>query len=268
MLKPLITAFILAALITAATAEPPTDSKRIVTLSPHASELAYNAGGGARLVGVAAFSDYPPEVASLPRTGDAAGLDREQLLRLKPDLVIYWHDGISWADREWLRKEGIASFESHPLTPEEIGEEILFLGKLLGSQRSAEAAYKRARQLLAAIDLVGELSRSDPPTRLTHQLWNRPPMVLNANAILPRTLEHCGIINPVDIEAPVSTTVTTEYLWHLESDAIAIADDAFFEPLNPSSVPVIAVDADRLHRPTLRMLEAALALCLELRRIE
>ena len=39
----------------------PDDSLRIVTLAPHLTELVFAAGAGEHLVGVSAYSDYPPD---------------------------------------------------------------------------------------------------------------------------------------------------------------------------------------------------------------
>mgnify|MGYP000556085334 FL=1 len=52
-------------------------AERVVTLSPHATELVWFAGGGDQLVGVSAFSDYPQPVRKLPVIGDSTGIDRE-----------------------------------------------------------------------------------------------------------------------------------------------------------------------------------------------
>ena len=47
-------------------------ASRIVTLAPHLAEIVFAAGAGARLVGVARHSDYPPQAAGIPQIGDAA----------------------------------------------------------------------------------------------------------------------------------------------------------------------------------------------------
>src|SRR5690606_12209629 len=39
--------------------------QRIATLAPHLAELVHAAGAGHKLVGVSAYSDYPPAVARL-----------------------------------------------------------------------------------------------------------------------------------------------------------------------------------------------------------
>src|SRR5882672_4223571 len=57
---------------------------RIVSLSPHITELLFAAGAGARIVGVDGASDYPPAARQIPRLGEVAALDMEGLLRLAP----------------------------------------------------------------------------------------------------------------------------------------------------------------------------------------
>src|ERR1700674_654247 len=46
-------------------------AKRIVTLAPFLTELVFTAGAGDRVVGVSAYSDYPPEAKRLPQVGTA-----------------------------------------------------------------------------------------------------------------------------------------------------------------------------------------------------
>lgn len=50
--------------------------QRIVTLLPSLTESVWALGGGARLVGVDRYSNWPPELAALPRVG---GLDDAQI---------------------------------------------------------------------------------------------------------------------------------------------------------------------------------------------
>lgn len=92
------------------------EAARVVTLSPHATELVWFAGGGSRLVGISSFSDFPKEITTLPVIGDAAGLDRERVISLQPDLLVYWSNGIKASDLEWLERRGIRTFATNPVT--------------------------------------------------------------------------------------------------------------------------------------------------------
>ena len=63
-------------------------AQRIVSLAPYLTELLYAAGAGGAIVGVSAFSDYPPAARGIERIGSGTGLDLERILALRPDLVV------------------------------------------------------------------------------------------------------------------------------------------------------------------------------------
>ena len=82
-------------------------ARRIVSLSPHITELVFAAGAGDRLVGVVRYSDYPEAAKSIPNVGDSSSLDLERIIALKPDLVITWRNGNTASDIEKLEKLGL-----------------------------------------------------------------------------------------------------------------------------------------------------------------
>ena len=61
-----------------------------MSLAPHATELLFAAGAGARVVGTLDTSDLPPAAKAIPRVGDARALDLERIVALAPDLVVTW----------------------------------------------------------------------------------------------------------------------------------------------------------------------------------
>ena len=246
-------------LITAETLAAP--AQRVVTLSPHATELVYYAGGESRLVGISNFSDFPPSITTLPRVGDAMGIDRERILMLKPDLVVVWSGGARFRDLQWLRQQHIRVYESDPQTLQAIAGDILALGKLLGTEQHARRSVSDFNRQLEKLKALGAC-RSD--VRIIHQLWRRPLMVLTDEELVSRALALCGMSNPVHIPGHKLATVTNEYLWSLEADAILLDNKSFFEAYNPSSLRVIHADTLRLHRPTPRLLDAALEACQEI----
>jgi iron complex transport system substrate-binding protein len=62
--------------------------QRIVSLSPSITETLFALGCGDRVVAVTDFCTYPAEVRGLPRVGGYVNPNYEQLLALKPDLVL------------------------------------------------------------------------------------------------------------------------------------------------------------------------------------
>ena len=258
-MKPLLLLLLLILTTAEALSAP---AQRVVTLSPHATELVYFAGGGNRLVGVSNFSDFPPSVSTLPRVGDAMGLDRERILMLQPDLVVVWSGGARLRDLQWLRLQQIRVYESDPQTLQAIAGDILALGKLLGTEQHARGSVRDFNMQLEKMKSLGR--SSDSGLSVIHQLWRHPLMVLTDEELVSRALALCGIKNPVQIPGHKLATVSNEYLWSLEANAILIDDKSFFDAYNPASLRVIHADTLRLHRPTPRLLDAALEVCLEI----
>ena len=123
---------------------------RIVSLAPHATELLFAAGAGGSVVGLLAPADWPPEAKRVPRVGDAAGLDLERVVALKPDLVVVW-PYFAPGEVERLRALGVPVFVSDPRTPEAIADDLEGLGALAGTSETAARAATDFRTRLAAL---------------------------------------------------------------------------------------------------------------------
>ena len=68
-------------------------AQRIVSLSPHLTELLFAAGAGQQLVGTVDYSDYPPAALEIPRVGAYNSISYEAIVNLSPDLVLAWGTG-------------------------------------------------------------------------------------------------------------------------------------------------------------------------------
>ena len=95
-------------------------ARRIVSLSPHLTELVFDAGAGDRLAGAVEYSDYPPEARNIPRVGDAFRIDREMLARVGPDLILAWKGGTPPATVEQLREDGYRVVLIETRNPEQV----------------------------------------------------------------------------------------------------------------------------------------------------
>lgn len=165
---------------------------RIVSLSPHATELLYAVGAGAQLVGVAAYSDFPPEAQRLPQVGDALAIDLERVLVLKPDLIIAWATGGNRSQVARLAQAGLTVFYSEPRRAEEVATTLQRLAKLTGTSSAGQVAAQRFRDELAAL---GEAYRDARPVRLFYEIWHEPLMTLNGQHIVSDLLVRCGARN-------------------------------------------------------------------------
>jgi iron complex transport system substrate-binding protein len=62
--------------------------RRIISLSPSATEVLWGVGAFARVVAVSDYDDFPPEVKNLPHIGGWSNTNLEQVATLRPDLVV------------------------------------------------------------------------------------------------------------------------------------------------------------------------------------
>src|SRR5262245_10295029 len=64
------------------------DAQRIIGLAPNVTEMLFFLGLGPRVVGRSNFCDYPPQAAKLPSVGGFVDTSLEEIIALKPDLVV------------------------------------------------------------------------------------------------------------------------------------------------------------------------------------
>lgn len=172
-----------------ATVSLPSPAQRIVTLSPHGTELVVAAGAGARLVGISSMDTPPGQLASLPRVGGHGGLDREALLALGPDLVIGWQSGNRSGDLDWIADSGIALYRSEPASLPDIVRTLRDLGALSGTRPEADDA---ARDLDRAFNTACDRLPRQPAYV---QIWARPAMTVGGRHWINSLLEAAGYRN-------------------------------------------------------------------------
>jgi iron complex transport system substrate-binding protein len=177
----------------------PVPAQRIVSLSPHLTELLYAAGAGAKLVGALEHSDYPPAARALPRVGSDAGIDIEAVLALRPDLVVAWPNAGSRRAVDRLAGLGLAVFRSEPREIDDIATTLERFGVLAGTVAAASAAAASFRARTAALrQQYAERSL----VRVFYQVWDRPLVTVNGEHVISKVLRICGGEN-VFAELPV-----------------------------------------------------------------
>jgi iron complex transport system substrate-binding protein len=239
---------------------------RIVSLSPHATELLYAVDAGTRLVGVAAYSDFPPEAQRLPQVGDAHALDLERILALKPDLVIAWATGGNRAQVARLEQAGLAVYYSEPRRAEAVATSLQRLATLAGTGPAGEAAAQRFRDELAAL---AEAFRGARPVRLFYEIWHEPVMTLNGQHIVSDLLGRCGARN-VFAELPtLAPGVSVEAVLAARPEVIvsSAGEQALRDWQRWSELPAVRhsnlcpADYARMHRAGPRLVAAAREVC-------
>lgn len=235
-----------------------TPARRIVSLSPHATELVFAAGAGDRLVAVAPYSDYPVQAARLPTIGGLGGLDRERLLALAPDLVVAWDSGNRPADLAWLNDSDIAVYRSEPRRLDDIAENLLDLGRLAGTSRQAEQAASQYRQALAAACP----QPITPPLPAFIQLAARPLLTVGGGHWLDQAIRLTGLRN-LYADQPNRALVVSEESLQAGRPAVLLylAYPGAAPTARATATRVIGLDPALWARPGPRLPAGIAALC-------
>jgi iron complex transport system substrate-binding protein len=164
-------------------------AQRIVSLSPHLTELLFAAGAGERIVGALEYSDYPTQARRIPRVGSEAGIDLEGVLALRPDLIVAWPNAGSVRAIDRLSELRLPVFRSEPRELEDIPRTLLRLGTLAGTQREAKREADAFRSRAAAL----QTRHSKRPTvRVFYQVWDRPLVTVNGQHVISKVMRLCG----------------------------------------------------------------------------
>lgn len=251
--------------VAAAAATP----QRVVTLSPHLAELVCAAGACDQLVGVVAYTNYPPQAARVAKVGDAFNVDLERVAALKPDLVLAWEGGGGSAQTlARLRELGFRVESLQVRKLDEIAQVLTQLGAMLGTPEIATAQAHAVQQRLAALR---ERYRGARSLKVFYEIQVQPLYTVNADSPITEAIQLCGGVNVFAGIGTLAGTVSVEALFAANPDVVVYAkqEEAATRSFWRShrELPAVAggrlysVDADLLDRATPRMLDGIEQLC-------
>ena len=105
---------------------------RLIGLAPSLTETLFALGVGNRVVGATDWADYPPEAANLPRVGSFVAPNVEQIVALRPDLVLAEREGNPPQVVERLENAGLAVYVTRSDDPLTLPDQWMRLGEILG----------------------------------------------------------------------------------------------------------------------------------------
>lgn len=241
---------------------------RVISLSPHLTELLYAVGAGDVIAATVRGSDYPAPAADLPQIGDANGLDFERILALRPDVVLAWSSGNRSVDVARVRELGLRVLELEPRRLEDIPRHLRLLGRLADRESQAQAVASDFEQRIAALRAR---YAGRPNVSVLFEIWHQPLFTVNRDHIISRVLELCGGHNIFDALPRLAQEVSIEQVLAADPQVIVVGSEAADAgPGNWSAFPwlqavrngnVFAVSADVITRQTPRLAEAAQSLC-------
>lgn len=242
--------------------------KRIISLAPHATELAFSAGLGDKLVAVSEYSDYPAQALKLEKVANYQGLNIERILTLKPDLVIAWPAGNPAKELDKLKQLGLRIYTTKTQKLDDIANNIEALSQFADDPSIGQQAARDFRQSLITLK---QSYGSQSKVRYFYQLSEKPIITLAKGSWPSEVFEFCGGENIFANSASPYPQVGIEQVLLAKPDVIftsehAIKNGTMWQKWQ-QQLPAVqngfvwALTSDWLNRPTPRTLQAIEEVC-------
>lgn len=124
-------------------------ARRVISIIPSTTEMLFAMGAGNRVIAIGTYDRYPREAQQLPRVGALIDPNVEQILQMRPDLVVLYA-----TQTELKRRLDRASIPYYSYVHQglpDVTETIRTLGLRVGVGASADALASRIEQQLADI---------------------------------------------------------------------------------------------------------------------
>jgi iron complex transport system substrate-binding protein len=247
---------------------PPATLSRIVALAPNLTELVYAAGAGETLVGVSAYSDYPPAALDLPVIGDAFTVDHEQLALLKPDALLAWESGIPAHVVEEMRHVGYRVEVIRSRSLNDVAVALRRIGELTGHEIEAN---KAAAAFVDGLQSLQQRFASKPTISVFYQVARRPLYTINGEHYVSELIGMCGGENIFAELNTLAPAIAVEAVVERNPEVMLASSDAggdaFAEWKRWPNLAAVRfgnqylMPADEIVRATPRLLIAGEAVC-------
>jgi len=188
--------------------------QRIVTLLPSLTETAWVLGVGPRLVGVDRFSNWPADIAALPRLGGLDDAQIEALARLKPDVVLA---STSARSLDKLESLGFRVLRLKSETHADVRRTLNLVAQLLGTPEAGERVWARLEGQIAAA--AARVPAPLKGQRVYFEIGGGP-YAAGTTSFIGETLSRLGLANIVPPEMGPFPKLNPEFVVRARPDLI------------------------------------------------
>lgn len=233
---------------------------RAVSLAPNLTEIVFAVGAGDELVGVTSFDDYPEEAQKIAKIGDTINPNIENIIALKPQIVL-----VSTASQienftKRLEDQGIAVFVTNPNSLEEIYKSITEIGDIFGAK---ENALELVENMERRVELVQRETDVLEKPKVFVQISPEPLYTIGKDSFITDLIERAGGISITETVATAYPNISKETALALQPEVIVLSDSP--DNTEPNAVfenspamkkgKVYKIDSDILSRPGPRIVD-------------
>jgi iron complex transport system substrate-binding protein len=198
--------------------------KRIVSLAPSLTEIVYAVGAGDRLVGDTTYCDYPEAAKHVTKVGDTLAPNAENIIALKPDLILVSTASQLESFARQLDERGIPVYVSDPKDLDGVFASIQKIGELLNEPQQASDLLSNLKR---RADFVSEKVRSLPRPRVFYQVSAEPLYTAGRTSFVTDLIKRAG-------GASVTGDIDGAWLRYSNEAAAAAQPDVIVMPTGDS----------------------------------
>jgi iron complex transport system substrate-binding protein len=196
-------------------------AQRVVTLLPSLTETVCELGACARLVATDRYSDWPAEVRSLPKVGGLDDAQVEEIVRLRPDVVLLSH---SQRITGRLQELGLQAVALDTQTFAHIAHSVALIGQVLGLPEQAAALNEEIDRRVRAVTETARAHRHGPGPSVYVEV-DRAPYAAGADSFIGEMLARLGARNIVTADLGPFPMLNPEYVVRHDPDVIIVTEE-------------------------------------------
>jgi iron complex transport system substrate-binding protein len=192
--------------------------ERIVSLAPSTTEILFAAGLGEKIVGVTNFCDYPEEAKHKPKIGGMSNPSLEEVVSLRPDIVVMTTDGNPREFELKLHSLKIKTFVFESLTIAELPDGIRKMGAALDEKEKFNALAADIEQTMDKLKEHGTAYRK----KVLFIVWPEPLVVAGQRTAADDAIKLLGGVNIAEDAVGRYPKYSIEEIFHQSPDIIFV----------------------------------------------
>jgi iron complex transport system substrate-binding protein len=196
-------------------------AERVVSLLPSLTETVCALGACPRLVATDRYSDWPAEVRSLPKAGGLDDAQVEEIVRLKPDVVLL---SLSQRISGRLQELGVQTVAVDTQTFAQIAHSVALIGQVLGLPERAAALNGEIDRGVCAVSETARAHRHGPGPSVYVEV-DSAPYAAGADSFIGEMLARLSARNIVTPDLGPFPRLNPEYVVRHNPDVIIVTEE-------------------------------------------
>jgi iron complex transport system substrate-binding protein len=238
----------------------PAKIERAVSLAPNLTETVFAIDAGDKLVGVTTYCTFPEQAKSIQKIGDTMKPNIENIIALKPQVVLVSTASQIEAFTKTLEEQNIAVFVTNPNSLESIYKSIKQLGEIFGKQEKSIVLVGNLQKRVSEIETKTKAANK---LKTFVQISKGSIFTIGKTSFMTDLINRAGGVSATENIETAYPSLSKETALALQPEVIILSEsddnkepnDAFVNSPAVKNGKVFKINADILSRPSPRVVE-------------